>query len=136
MFPPMPRLGDSSMVKIDVPTQVSRLQSKGCWKLKLMERLSLQRLLVAAIEGGFHQALLAADLGKLESLLDETFIWTHDTGQRKSRQQLLDDVKSGRLRYSKLETNSVRVSIYGDTGVVRGCFSSTILAKPRRQWFG
>jgi ketosteroid isomerase-like protein len=75
---------------------------------------------VAAVEAGFHQALLAADIGKLESLLDETFIWTHDTGQQKSRQQLLDDVKSGRLRYSKLETNSVRVAIYGDTGVVRG----------------
>ncbi|MEK6335389.1 MAG: nuclear transport factor 2 family protein [Acidobacteriota bacterium] len=75
---------------------------------------------VAAAEGGFHQALLAADLGKLESLLDETFIWTHDTGQQKTRQQLLDDVRSGRLKYSKLETNNVKVSIYGDTGVVRG----------------
>jgi ketosteroid isomerase-like protein len=75
---------------------------------------------VAAIEGGFHQALLAADIGKLESLLDETFIWTHDTGIQKTRPQLLDDVKSGRLRYSKLETNSVRVSIYGDTSIARG----------------
>jgi hypothetical protein len=75
---------------------------------------------VAAVEGGFQQALLAADTGKLESLLDESFIWTHDTGEQKSRQQLLDDVKSGRLRYSKIETNNVKVSVYGDTGVVRG----------------
>jgi ketosteroid isomerase-like protein len=75
---------------------------------------------IAAMEGGFHQALLAADVGKLESLLDETFIWTHDTGVQKTRPQLLDDLKSGRLKYSKIETNSVRVSIYNDTGVVRG----------------
>jgi uncharacterized protein DUF4440 len=75
---------------------------------------------VAAMEVGFHQALLAADVGKLESLLDETFTWTHDNGIQKTRPQLLDDVKSGRLKYSKIETNNVRVSIYGDTGVVRG----------------
>ena len=75
---------------------------------------------VATMEAGFHQALLAADVGKLESLLDETFTWTHDNGIQKTRQQLLDDVKSGRLKYSKIETNNVRVSIYGDTGVVRG----------------
>lgn len=75
---------------------------------------------VAAGEGGFHQALLAADIGKLESLLDETFIWTHDSGQQKTRPQLLDDVKSGRLKYSKIETNNVKVSIYGDTGLARG----------------
>ena len=75
---------------------------------------------VAAVEGGFHQALLAADIGKLESLLDETFIWTHDTGQQQTRPQLLDDLKSGRLKYSKIETNNVKISIYGDTGLARG----------------
>ena len=75
---------------------------------------------VAATEGAFHQALLAADVKKLESLIDESFIWTHDAGQQVTRQQLLDQLGSGRLKYSKLETNNVTVSVYGDTAVVRG----------------
>jgi len=75
---------------------------------------------VAAVETTFHQAVLAADIRKLESLLDETFVWTHRTGVQMTRKQLLDDLGSGRLRYSKLETKDVKVSVYGDTGIVRG----------------
>ena len=37
-----------------------------------------------------------------------------------TRQQLLDELGSGGLKYSKLETNNVTVSVYGDTAVVRG----------------
>ena len=73
-----------------------------------------------AVETAFHQAVLAADIRKLESLLDETFIWTDRTGVQLTRKQLLDDLGSGRLRYSKLETKDVKVSVYGDTGIVRG----------------
>ena len=75
---------------------------------------------VAAAESAFHQAMLAADIKKLESLLDETFIWTHRTGEQMTRQQLLHDLGSGQLKYSKLETNNVTVAAYGDTAVVRG----------------
>lgn len=75
---------------------------------------------VAEIEATFHQAILAADTRKLESLLDESFIWTHDAGQRVTRQQLLDQLGSNQLKYSKLETNNVTESVYGDTAIVRG----------------
>lgn len=75
---------------------------------------------VAELETTFHQAILAADIKKLESVVDESFIWTHDAGQRVTRQQLLDQLRSNQLKYSKLETNNVAVSVYGDTAIVRG----------------
>jgi len=75
---------------------------------------------VAATEAAFHEAVLGSDVKKLESLLDESFIWTHRAGEQMTRRQLLDNLKSGELKYSKLETNSVTVSVYGDTAVVRG----------------
>ena len=75
---------------------------------------------VAAVEAAFHQAMLVADVKKLESLTDESFIWTHSAGEQTTRQQLLDQIGSGQLKYSKLETNNVKVMIYGDAGVVRG----------------
>ena len=78
---------------------------------------------IAAIETAFHRAILAADLKTLEALADESFIWTHRAGDQMTRQQLLDDLGSGRLKYSKLETNNVTVSVYGDTVVVRGVSS-------------
>ena len=75
---------------------------------------------VAATEAAFHGAVLASDVKKLESLLDESFIWTHRAGEQMTRRQLLDELESGELKYSKLETNNVTISVYGDTAVVRG----------------
>jgi hypothetical protein len=73
-----------------------------------------------AAERAFHQALQTADVKSLGSLLDEGFVWTHSKGERQTRQDLLDQLSSGRLRYSKLETSDVTVSVHGDTAVVRG----------------
>jgi ketosteroid isomerase-like protein len=74
---------------------------------------------VAAAEAAFRQAVLASDVKRLESLTDESFIWTQPTGERQTRQQLLDGLASGRLRYSKLEAKDVTVNVYVDTAVVR-----------------
>jgi len=75
---------------------------------------------VAAIQTAFHQAILAADLKTLETLADESFIWTHTDGKQATRRQLLDELGSGQLKYLKLDTNNVTVSVYDDTAVVRG----------------
>lgn len=75
---------------------------------------------VAAAQAAFHQAMLAADLKTLETLADESFIWTHRDGKQVARRQLLDELGAGQLKYSKLETNNVTVSVYDDTAVVRG----------------
>jgi ketosteroid isomerase-like protein len=75
---------------------------------------------IAAAQAAFHQAMLAADLKILGALADESFIWTHRDGEQTTLKQLLDQLRSGQLRYSKLETNNVTVSVYGDTAIVRG----------------
>lgn len=75
---------------------------------------------VAEVEAAFQQAMLFGDIKKLEALLDASFVWTHDGGQQVTRPELLDQLGSGRLKYSKLETNKVTVSCYGDTAIVRG----------------
>jgi ketosteroid isomerase-like protein len=75
---------------------------------------------VAAVQAAFHQAMLAADLKALETLADEGFIWTHRDGRQVTRRQLLDELGAGQLKYSKLETSNVTVSVYDDTAVVRG----------------
>jgi ketosteroid isomerase-like protein len=85
---------------------------------------------VAAMDTALHQALLAADTKKLESIIDESFIWTHDNGEQRTHQQLLDQLRSGQLKYSKLEVSTVTVSIYGDTAVVRGASTRQRSAVP------
>jgi Domain of unknown function (DUF4440) len=53
-------------------------------------------------------------------LADESFIWTHHDGRQASKRQLLDELGSGQLKYSKMETSNVTVTVYDDTAVVRG----------------
>lgn len=75
---------------------------------------------VAAAQAAFHQALLSGDVKTLEAQMDETFVWTHQNGARKTRQQLLEMLSARQLKYSKLETSDVTVSVHRDTAVVRG----------------
>ncbi|HYJ87945.1 MAG TPA: nuclear transport factor 2 family protein [Pyrinomonadaceae bacterium] len=75
---------------------------------------------VAAAEAELHRAVLASDIESLERILDESFIWTHSNGEQHARQSLIDDLKTGRLKFSKLETNNVTMSVSGDTAIVRG----------------
>jgi Domain of unknown function (DUF4440) len=75
---------------------------------------------VAEAQAAFHQALLAADLMTLIALADEGFIWTHRDGRQATKRQLLDELGSGQLKYSKLETSNVTVTHYDDSAVVRG----------------
>jgi hypothetical protein len=79
---------------------------------------SKQRVLAAQRE--MERATLSMDLKKLESIFDETFIWTQGDGTRMSAQQLLDTFRTGRVKYAKLESSDLSVSIYGDAAVVRG----------------
>src|SRR5262245_30450135 len=75
---------------------------------------------VATAEADLHNAILSADVNKLKLLMDESFIWTHTDGRQMTRSELLNQLGSGKLKYSKLERTAVTVSVSGDTGVVRG----------------
>jgi hypothetical protein len=67
----------------------------------------------------FHRAILDADVETLVSIADEGFVWTHDTEQV-TRQQLADRIRSGELRFSRIETSPVTVAVHGETAVARG----------------
>jgi hypothetical protein len=84
---------------------------------------------VSATEAAFHRAILAADTKAVERLTDASFTWTRSNGEPLTLKRLLDDLGSGRLKYSKLETSDVTVSAYEDAAVVRG-IARTQLASP------
>jgi hypothetical protein len=78
------------------------------------------RSAAAAVHAAVDRALLAADAKALGALLDEGFTWTQASGERQGRQQLLDALTAGALRYSRLQSSDVTASIHGPTAIVRG----------------
>ncbi len=75
---------------------------------------------VATAEAAFQQAMRVSDSKALEGLVDESFIWTQKDGTQVTRKLLLDQIASGELKYSRLETSNVTISVHGDSAVVRG----------------
>src|SRR5688500_15054666 len=74
---------------------------------------------VAAAEAAFNQAMLDGDAASLEILLDDTFIRTFRDGSRQTRSEAIAEVRSGTLRFSRLETSDVVINVYGNAAVVR-----------------
>ncbi|MGH9884643.1 MAG: nuclear transport factor 2 family protein [bacterium] len=91
------------------------------WQATRMPRPEEEsREAVTALEAALHRAILAADVKALELLLAEGFVWTHRDGQPMTRKDLIGELASGQLKYAKLETAKVTVSVHGDTAIVRG----------------
>jgi uncharacterized protein DUF4440 len=72
---------------------------------------------VVAATSALHRAMLAADTKKLDSLLDEKFTWTLRTGEQMTRPQLLEELRSGKLKYSKPDVDNAEVVVSGDAAV-------------------
>ncbi|MEO5619183.1 MAG: nuclear transport factor 2 family protein [Candidatus Eisenbacteria bacterium] len=98
----------------------SRWQAVGWQATRLPVPPEEARVQVAAAGARFHLALVAADTTALAELAEENFIWTNESGERLNRRTLLDAQLSRRMRYSRIEHDSVVVQLHGDAAVVRG----------------
>lgn len=75
---------------------------------------------LAALEESLNKAILGADTARLEQLLDESFIWTQHSGEQVTGKQFIENLRSGRLKYSQLENKNASIAIAGDAGIIRG----------------
>ena len=102
------------------------LKRQGKWQVVSWQATRLPRAEeevkkeVAAAEAAFHRAMLAGDVKRLEALLDETFVRTFRDGSRQTRREAIEEIASGRLKFTRLETSGVTVDVYGDAAVARG----------------
>lgn len=75
---------------------------------------------VLAADARRFAAMVQGDLTALEGLLTEDLTYTHSTGQVESRTELLESLRSGRLRYLAAEPSESAVRLLGETAIVTG----------------
>jgi ketosteroid isomerase-like protein len=80
---------------------------------------------VTTVDATLQQAILSGDADKVSAFTDASFIWTRGATQM-TRQQVLDELRAGKLKYEKANAAKVSVSVYGDTAVVRGELASAV----------
>ncbi len=68
----------------------------------------------------------------LEAVLDDRLKFIHSTGWIQTKQDLLSDVKSGKLNYESIEVSDMEVRVYGTAAIAtgKGMFSGTNTGTP------
>jgi hypothetical protein len=85
----------------------------------------LERSLLAAEEAR-RQAMLAADVATLGTLLSDTLAYTHSTGVTDSKQSYLQSLATGALRYETLEFAAPQARLLGAAGLVSAVMYATV----------
>ena len=66
------------------------------------------------------KAMIDADSEALNSILSDDLTYIHTTTREDSKKSLIDSLASGGLSYKSMDTEGVKVRIYGDAAVVTG----------------
>jgi Domain of unknown function (DUF4440) len=78
------------------------------------------------------QAMLAADVGTLDRILDDDLTYTHVTGRTQGKAEYLEALRNGSFRYLSLARAHVRIRVYEQTAVLTGEANGVVLSRGRR----
>jgi len=67
-----------------------------------------------------EQAVLAADVPRLETLYADDFVFTHGSGLVQSKSEWLSGIRSGKSRYLLRELDSMAVELHGNVAIATG----------------
>jgi hypothetical protein len=75
---------------------------------------------VAKVDEERNQAILHSDVATLDRILDKDFTLTSSNGKSHTKEELLEDFRSGNLKYSTLEHLETHVRMFGKIALVSG----------------
>jgi hypothetical protein len=75
---------------------------------------------IRQMENRRFQAMLKVDGEELNRLLADDLTYTHSSGAVDTKSQLIDSLKSGERKYQVIETQDVKVRLYGSAAVITG----------------
>jgi ketosteroid isomerase-like protein len=72
------------------------------------------------LERDFAVAIRAGDVEKVGRMLDDDWVEFSNDGKKVTKEQLIADVKSGRVKVESIEFGPMDVKVLGDVAVVQG----------------
>ncbi len=64
--------------------------------------------------------MIQMKLDSLEGVLDARLMFVHSNGWTETKGELIQDIKSGKLRYKNIESRDVVVRVYPQTAILTG----------------
>jgi ketosteroid isomerase-like protein len=77
-------------------------------------------LAVMRLEQERVDAVIKGDLATLERIFADDLLYIHSNARLETKQQFLESVKSGNIKYEALKHSDLKVQLFGDTAVLRG----------------
>ena len=88
---------------------------------------------ILGVEARRYAAMREADLDALDPLLAEELVFTHANGSVQTKQELLDALGSGELRYLDVQLDRGSLRVYGETVVLTGISRLQVEAGEQRR---
>lgn len=89
--------------------------------------------LVRNLEDQRYQAVLEQDFDRFESLCHERLVYSHSGGNRDSLDSYLRKLRSGDLRYHRIDHITENVQIVGGTALVLGKMAATVTVRGQQK---
>lgn len=97
------------------------------WLLALLLALAGWNAWAGGVEEEIHQAeerryqaMMEGDLGALANLLADELLYHQPTGQVVDKAGVLQEIRSGRVKYHQARRSEVRVQVYGGVATAMG----------------
>jgi hypothetical protein len=76
--------------------------------------------------------LINKQYDSLNRLLDDQLLYIHSSGMTETKNELIENLKTGKLSYTKVDHEGLRARIFNDTGIITGkaIFTGALDGKP------
>jgi ketosteroid isomerase-like protein len=87
---------------------------------------------ILALHEAGDRALMSADLAVLARILADDYVQYNETGKAFTKQDVLNNFRTGAIRYPSIISTSRKIRVFGDTAVVHGSESDEVEADGKR----
>jgi uncharacterized protein (TIGR02246 family) len=87
---------------------------------------------ILALHEAGDKALMGADLSTLAQIFADDYVQYNEAGKAFTKQDVLNNFRTGAIRYPSIVPTSRKIRVFGDTAVVHGSESDEVEADGKR----
>ena len=87
---------------------------------------------ILALHEAGDKALMSADLAVLTQIFADDYVQYNEAGKAFTKQDVLNNFRTGAIRYPSIVSTGRKIRVFGDTAVVHGSESDEVVADGKR----
>jgi uncharacterized protein (TIGR02246 family) len=96
------------------------------------EKIEDDEAQILALHKAGDRALMAGDLAVLERIFADDYVQYSEAGKAFTKQDVLNNFRTGAIRYPSIVSTGRRIRVFGDTAVVHGAESDEVEVNGKR----